>query len=67
MGRWDFPGGPAVKILCSKCRGHKFSPWLGKVPHHVVWASKKGQLTSAPSVPSRENDYNMNISFECMA
>ena len=41
MGRRDFPGGPAVKILCSKCRGHKFNPWLGKIPHHVVWHPPK--------------------------
>ena len=44
-------GGPTVKTLCSKCRGHRFNPWLGKIP----------------SAPSRENDYNVNIIFECMA
>ena len=26
---WDFPGGPAVKTLCSQCRGPRFNPWSG--------------------------------------
>ena len=42
----DFPGGPAVKTLCSQCRGPRFDPWLGtKIPHtatkpacHNYWA-----------------------------
>ena len=25
----DFPGGPAVKTLCSQCRGPGFDPWSG--------------------------------------
>ena len=25
----DFPGGPVVKTLCSKCRGLGFNPWSG--------------------------------------
>ena len=27
----DFPSGPLVEALCSQCRGHGFSPWLGKI------------------------------------
>ena len=26
---WDFPGGPAVKTLCSHCRRPGFDPWSG--------------------------------------
>ena len=30
----DFPGGPAVKIPCSQCRGPGFDPWSGNyIPH----------------------------------
>ena len=25
----DFPGGPVVRTLCSKCRGPRFDPCLG--------------------------------------
>ena len=25
----DFPGGPAVKTPCFRCRGHSFDPWSG--------------------------------------
>ena len=33
----DFPGGPLVETSCFQCRGHGFSPWLGKflIPHSV--------------------------------
>ena len=27
--RWDFPGGPVVKTLCSQCMGPGFDPWSG--------------------------------------
>ena len=40
---WDFPGGPVVKTPCFHCRGHRFDPWLGKIPmpHGVTGKKKK--------------------------
>ena len=31
----DFPGGSVVKNLPANCRGHRFSPWFGKISHAV--------------------------------
>lgn len=28
-GRWDFPGGPAIKILGFHFRGYGLDPWSG--------------------------------------
>ena len=27
--RGGLPGGPVVKTLCFRCRGHRFDPWCG--------------------------------------
>ena len=32
-----FPGGSAVKKSSCQCRGHKFDPWVGKVPWRRKW------------------------------
>jgi len=29
---WGFPGGSVAKKLPCPCRGHRFKPWLGKIP-----------------------------------
>ena len=29
----DFPGGPVDKNPPAQCKGHKFDPWSGKIPH----------------------------------
>ena len=32
-----FPGGASGKESTSKCRRHKFSPWMGKIPWRRKW------------------------------
>ena len=55
----DFPGSLVVRTRCFHCRGHKFSPWLGRpqtYPHthtipshthiptnHAVWSTKQNK------------------------
>ena len=47
--KWDFPGGPEVKIPCSWSQGHRFNPLSGtKIPytiwnsiHHMGWPKGK--------------------------
>ena len=39
----NFPGGPVVKKSVRQCRGLRFDPWSGKIPHAV------GQLKSMPT------------------
>ena len=41
----DFPGGPVIKNFTCQNRGHRFSPWSGKIPHVI------GQLSSC-SIPT---------------
>ena len=31
----DFPGGPVDKNSPCQCRGHRFDPCFGKIPHTV--------------------------------
>ena len=26
---WEFPGGPVIRTVCFRCKGHKFDSWLG--------------------------------------
>ena len=36
----DFPGGPVVKTPSFHCKGCRFDPWSGKIPH-ATWCSQK--------------------------
>ena len=34
--RWDFPGDPVAKTLCSQCREPRFNPWSRNYIPHVA-------------------------------
>ena len=36
----DFPRGPVAGLLCFHCKGHRFDPWSGKIPH-TAWCGQK--------------------------
>ena len=55
---WDFPGGPVVKNLSAKCKGHGFDPWSKKIPHTVgqlsQWATTAEALMPRACAPRQQ-------------